>query len=49
MKESQITENDLMESVRIKGKDTLDAVKHAYLERSGEISIILRKNQIHKT
>lgn len=38
----QITENDLLESLRIKGKNDLNLVKHAYLERSGEISIIFK-------
>lgn len=42
MRKCQITENDLLESLRIKGKDDINTVKHAYLERSGEISIIFK-------
>lgn len=42
MRKCQITENDLLESLRIKGKKDINLVKHAYLERSGEISIIFK-------
>lgn len=42
MMRCQITENDLLESLRIKGKKDISLVKHAYLERSGEISIIFK-------
>lgn len=42
MRKNQITENDLLESLRIKGKQDIDSVKYAYLERSGEISIIFK-------
>ena len=40
MRRSLVTENDLMESVRIKGYDSLDDIKAAYMERNGQISII---------
>lgn len=42
MKSCYITENDLRESLRVKGKDDLNTIRDAYLERSGEISIIFK-------
>lgn len=40
MRRSLVTENDLMESVRINGYDSLEDIKAAYMERNGMISII---------
>lgn len=45
MENSKITENDLLESLRKKGKDDLETVRHAFLERSGEISIIFKDEE----
>lgn len=41
MKNKQITENDFLEALRMKGNIDSNKVKYAYLERSGDISIIL--------
>lgn len=41
MTKSLITENDFMEALRTKGNIDVSKVKFAYLERSGEISVIL--------
>ncbi len=40
MKKGHISEKDLMSVVRIYGKTGLSEVKEAYLERSGDISVI---------
>jgi uncharacterized membrane protein YcaP (DUF421 family) len=48
MKKCKITENDLLESLRIKGKDDLQTVRDAFLERSGEISIIFKEADKYK-
>jgi uncharacterized membrane protein YcaP (DUF421 family) len=38
---SEISRDDLLEALRLHGRtETLDAVKAAYLERNGQISII---------
>ncbi|WP_276497939.1 DUF421 domain-containing protein [Pontibacter litorisediminis] len=43
MEESSVTKNDLMEAVRSAGSHAgVDRIRYAYLERSGEISIILK-------
>lgn len=45
MKESSVTENDLTEAIRSSGNYAgVDRIKHAFLERSGEISIILKED-----
>ena len=41
MRKKQITENDFLEALRTKGNIEISKVKYAYLERSGNISIIL--------
>ena len=41
MKKTSISESDVMEALRLKGNIDLAKVKYAYLERSGEISVIL--------
>jgi uncharacterized membrane protein YcaP (DUF421 family) len=41
MLKSQITRDDLLEALRIKGNIDINKVKYAYLERGGDISIIL--------
>jgi len=44
MSKSQITENDLYESLRLNGKTLkLEDVEAAFLERSGSISVITKK------
>ena len=44
MRKNSVTRNDLLEAVRSSGAITdLELVDQAYLERSGEISIILKK------
>ncbi|WP_404385719.1 DUF421 domain-containing protein [Caenispirillum salinarum] len=40
MKTSGVTENDMREAARLKGKPDLSAFKEAYLERNGSISFI---------
>jgi uncharacterized membrane protein YcaP (DUF421 family) len=40
MKRSLVSENDLMERLRLNGCESLDEIKLAYMERSGEISVI---------
>ncbi|AKD05619.1 hypothetical protein PKOR_09540 [Pontibacter korlensis] len=46
MRESSVTENDLTEALRITGcGGGLESIESAYLERSGKISIILKKEQ----
>lgn len=40
MRHYQITEHDLEEAARINGLDRLSAIKAAYLERNGEISVL---------
>lgn len=46
MKKSHITENDLQEALRNNGNETeIGEVKSAYLERNGNISIIMSQNQ----
>lgn len=44
MTRSLISENDLMERLRANGCENLDEIKVAYMERSGEISIIIKKH-----
>ncbi|MCX2738651.1 DUF421 domain-containing protein [Pontibacter anaerobius] len=45
MEESSVTENDLKEAVRSSGTHAgVDRIQHAYLERSGKISIILKND-----
>lgn len=41
MNKRQISENDVLEALRSKGNLEVEKVKYAYLERSGEISIIM--------
>lgn len=41
MGRKQISENDFLEALRSKGSIEVEKVKYAYLERSGEISIIM--------
>lgn len=44
MEENSITENDLTEAIRSSGSYAgIDRIKYAYLERSGKISVILKK------
>lgn len=44
MRENSVTENDVLESLRIAGhKPDISTVKEAYLERSGDISIICKE------
>lgn len=45
MKISHVTENDILEAARAKGAVSVKEIKEAYLERSGEISIILDSNE----
>ncbi|MCC9137956.1 DUF421 domain-containing protein [Pontibacter silvestris] len=46
LKSNGITDNDLLEALRNSGNDDgLDMIKAAYLERSGDISIILKKKK----
>jgi uncharacterized membrane protein YcaP (DUF421 family) len=46
MKQENITEQDLLEILRSSGKITrIDAVQEAYLERSGNISVVPRKEK----
>lgn len=43
MKRCSVTHHDLEEAMRVKGGiDNIDQIKHACLERSGEISIIVK-------
>lgn len=42
MVRSLISENDFRERLRINGYDTLENVKAAYMERNGEISIVMK-------
>ena len=42
LKKSHISQNDLMEAVRLKGKDSVENVKEGYLERNGQITFIER-------
>ncbi|TPE45605.1 DUF421 domain-containing protein [Pontibacter mangrovi] len=45
MEESSVTQNDLREAIRSAGSHVgTDRIKHAYLERSGKISVILKKD-----
>lgn len=44
MKAGQISSEDLMGAVRAEGGENLDQVDAAYLERSGDISVIKRKS-----
>lgn len=41
MKKKQITPNDILEELRQKGSIDIEKVRYAYLERGGDISIIL--------
>jgi uncharacterized membrane protein YcaP (DUF421 family) len=43
MRRAAVTENDLLEAARTKGVNSLRDVWEAYLERSGEISVIPRR------
>jgi uncharacterized membrane protein YcaP (DUF421 family) len=46
MKWQHITVHDISESLRLSlHSEDIGAIKDAYMERSGQISIILRKNQ----
>lgn len=46
MAESSVTENDLTEAIRSSGSYAgVDSIKHAYLERSGKISVILKDEE----
>jgi hypothetical protein len=40
MKRTNLTEKDILEAMRIQGVDDIKKIKKAFLERSGEISII---------
>jgi uncharacterized membrane protein YcaP (DUF421 family) len=44
MRSSHVSEHDLMEQLRLNGVEDLSAVKKAYKERSGEISVIKRES-----
>ena len=44
---SHISEQDLLEALRLKGSDDLSQVRSAFKERNGDISIILRKGEPH--
>lgn len=44
---SHISEQDLLEALRMKGSDDLSQVRAAFKERNGDISIILRKGEPH--
>lgn len=41
MAKRQISENDFLEALRSKGSVEVEKVKYAYLERSGDISVII--------
>ncbi|MDQ4075638.1 MAG: DUF421 domain-containing protein [Chloroflexota bacterium] len=45
MRASKIDKNDLLEALRSKGVEELDEVKSAYLERSGEVSVIRQNTE----
>lgn len=46
MRDNSVTRNDLLEALRSSGSATdLDRIEEAYLERSGSISIILKKDK----
>ena len=50
MKKSSLSEQDLMQSVRLNANTTeLSKVKNARLERNGEISIVMKENDKSKT
>lgn len=49
MKACKITMNDLEEAVRHKGGDKIEQVKYAYLERSGDISVILEEKSTKRS
>ena len=45
MKKAAVSKKDLLEGVRMEGNvNSLDKVEEAYMERSGEISIVKKKN-----
>ena len=44
---SHISEQDLLEALRLKGSDDVSQVRAAFKERNGDISIILRKGEPH--
>jgi uncharacterized membrane protein YcaP (DUF421 family) len=43
MRKTRISEDELLAHVREKGKESLDAVKDAFLERSGKVTLVLRE------
>jgi uncharacterized membrane protein YcaP (DUF421 family) len=46
MKQCMVTHKDLYEEIRIKGKtDSLEKIEKIYLERNGEISLVLKKKE----
>lgn len=46
LRQNSVTESDLEEALRKSGNDTdLSKIKYAYLERSGEISIIMKDDK----
>ena len=43
LKSELMTEDELMSQLRLQGIESLDEVKHAYLEGTGDISVIKKK------
>lgn len=45
MRRTRISEDELLEQVRRAGKETLADLEHAFLERSGKITVVLRERK----